>query len=153
MPELANNTFLHETSCHDLSDPSGADGIFVEPTPVAGGSGFIAFPANVALVVSWHEAISYRGGHPRTYLPGIPSGASADPQHVLGSYAAGVQTAANAFLAGINGAAWPTALGASALVVVHYHLHHVVLDPPVANFITAATVNTRIDSQRRRLQA
>jgi hypothetical protein len=136
----------------DLSIVDGAEGTYVAGSPVVGPAG-ASLPASVALVVSWKEFASYRGGHPRTYLFGIPAAVQTDPQHVTGTFATNVQTDANAFIADIASQTWPAAMGDGNLVVVHYSLKGYTGTLPFSAEIGAATVDTQIDSQRRRLKA
>jgi hypothetical protein len=151
MPSLANDLVLSHTTSKDLSVLNGGDGLFTPVAPTVGGAGSAALPANCALVASWAEFISYRGGHPRTYLPGIPIGEQSDPQHVASTYATTIQTAMAAFLSSINTGVPTGAAFSGVLVVVHYRLNAAPQIPPQVEPITGVTVNTRIDSQRRRL--
>lgn len=150
--ELGGDQFTTGCTAKDIGVVNGGDATHVI-TPVQGGIGGGDFPANVALVVSWSEFLSYKGGHPRTYLAGIPRTAGLNPQQVAPAYATNVQTTANAFLADLAGHTWPTAWGAGELVVVHYRLNGAALTPPEPRPITGALVNQRFDSQRRRLGA
>lgn len=151
-PVLGGDQFLTHVVAKDLSVVDGSEATFVEPSPVQGGTGGGDMSANVSLVVSWKESLSYKGGHPRSYLAGIPRSGIADPQHVSGAYATSVQSAANAFIAGIAAGTFPVAMGSGQLAVVHYRINKVVQTPPLVKPILSATVNTRLDSQRRRLQ-
>jgi hypothetical protein len=137
----------------DISVADGAESTFVATSPVVGARGSTSLPANCAIVISWKEAISYRGGHPRTYLPGIPSDVRADPQHTNSTFRGQVITAANTFLANVAAHTWPTAFGPGALVVIHYSLNDTPLVPPHTGVLLSALADTRIDSQRRRLQS
>lgn len=153
VPLLGGDYFSTACTAKAVNVADGPEATFVVPTPVQGGTEGGDHPANVALVVSWKEAISYRGGHPRTYLAGIPRSSLSDPQHVTGAYRNSVQTAANAFLSEISGITWPSGWGSSNLCVVHYRRHGADLIPPHVGAILSATVDTRMDSQRRRLQS
>lgn len=141
---------LIKATARDISVPNGGDGLY-EPSSGAPGHGGSSAPANVACCVSWHEFISYRGGHPRTYLAGIPQSIIASPQLLSPAGASGLQTDMNAFLSSVNAGVPPGATNSGQLVVVHYSLNKVVQTPPLVRPILSATVNTRLDSQRRRL--
>ena len=152
-PLLSTDLGLSRCDSRDLSVAMGGDGTY----SYAGGStGSIAqpsLPANVALVVSWKEFTSYRGGHPRTYLSGIPRTTQADPQHINTTYQGDIQGGATDFIAAIAAASGGGLPGTAELCVVHYLSAHVALNPPSVFAILRASVNTRLDSQRRRLGA
>lgn len=150
---LGGDQFAKAVIAKDLGVADGEVATYVAPAPVQGGTGGGDFPAGVALVASWKEGISYKGGHARSYFAGIPRSGGSDPQHVTGAYATALQTAANAFIASIPVATWPAAWDVPVLSVVHYVLHKVVQDPPRVLPILSAIVNTRFDSQRRRNQS
>lgn len=154
MPHLSVALDLNAVTTRDISVDLGGDGADGLNESNPGAVGGVVLPANVALVTSWREFESYRGGHPRTYLSGIPSAEQADPQHVTLAYGQAVQTAMTAFLGHINTqAGWPAGSPAGKLVVVHYTRHNAVLVPPNVFNILSCAVNTRIDSQRRRLES
>jgi hypothetical protein len=103
----------------------------------------------VALCISWSISDRYRGGHPRTYLPGI------DGTFVTGgrllttaghtaylNAAAGFLTNMNAMTAG--GSSWQ-------MCCVRYFSQHQLLANPLVRTITGQSVHGRIDTQRRRL--
>jgi hypothetical protein len=135
----------------DLSVADGAVATYVPTATQSGTVGTAPAVANAALVISWKEDISYRGGHPRTYLAAFPNADILDPQHVMVAYAEAVQTAANGFLATIAAEDGWGIEGTGTLAVVHYSLAKTILDPPHVGVIRTALVNNRIDSQRRRL--
>lgn len=145
---------LHYTHAvaKDLSVADGAEATFVPTAPTAGSSGNTSLPANCALVVSWKEASSYRGGHPRSYLAGIPTDATVDPQHVSAAYATAIQTGANEFQATPSTIIDVEGFSIPQLVVVHFIRGLTALAPPEVRPILSALVNARLDSQRRRLK-
>jgi len=150
---LIGSAFVwQDCTVKDISVLDGAVALFQPEAPVAGGNTGAPLPANCALVVSWKEDISYRGGHPRTYLCAIPDSVVLDPQHITAASAALYQSAGNLFIAGLAAADWPAGMGVGELVAVHYHLNGAPLTPPQVRPLRAAVVNTRLDSQRRRLQ-
>lgn len=119
---------------------------------VAGRNIGTALPAHAALVISWHIQQRYRGGHPRTYLPGLTNLHPEDPTSWSLPTRDTFAGAANNFHNQVNGMVVPP--------FTDFHLGTVsfVLDrewrttPTFRDFTpTAATVDTRIDSQRRRL--
>ena len=152
LPVLCTALVHADVTAKDISVVDGAVGLSIVHAGDTGAISSQPAQANCALVISWKESLSYRGGHPRTYLCGWPMADASDGQHVNGTYAASVQTHANTFLGDINAATYPVALGVGDLAVVHYRLNDAVQTPPLVKPILAATVNTRTDSQRRRLQ-
>lgn len=120
------------------------------------GSGSAAgamLPGNVALVISWSIALRYRGGHPRTYLGGIPS-AQATDSNTWGSAAlTAFGTGATNFLTAVN--ALTRGGNTYALGSVDYWAHGAkppqLLATPLFYPFQSATVHPRIDTQRRRL--
>lgn len=149
-----NTVTLSKTSIQDVSRNPGAYG--ENTTTAAGTAGATGFPANVSVCVSKKVARRYRGGHPRLYLPGVPSTYSADGRSIVG----GSLTALNA-----NVAAWRTQInaittastGALTLANVGYYYTPVPHQPPVlrpspiVEAVVSCSVNSRLDSQRRRL--
>lgn len=116
------------------------------------GNGSVAgssVPASVAICISWKIARHYRGGHPRTYLGPLGSGAIETPTSFVGTFITSVQTSASSFLTGVNAL---TIEGVpQQLVCVHRQLAGEVLDIPQISPITACVVDSRIDTMRRRL--
>lgn len=107
------------------------------------------YPAQVAVCISWKQALRYRGGHPRNYLPGIPLAAGADNHSLSPVYIASYLADANAFLAAINARSPggnPCALG-----MVSYIKNKIYRVPPLFFPYASAQVHGRLDTQRRRL--
>lgn len=112
----------------------------------------IALPASASICISWHVAQRYRGGHPRTYLPGMSQQSMQDVQHWAASYADAIRVTADQFHLDINTHTAGT-FGPFHLGTVSFVLRNAWRTPPVfRDFTTAsALVDTRIDTQRRRL--
>lgn len=104
----------------------------------------------VSVVISWQIAEVYRGGKPRTYLPGIPISATTGTgdSTISSSYATGVDTAATNFLNDI--AAHPVSGTSLKLGTVSYYTSHSVRPTPVFRQYFGVKVHERMDSQRRR---
>lgn len=109
-------------------------------------------PTNCATCISWKVQQHYRGGHPRTYLPPPDITKLASSNKYSAAFATAIAGAANAFLQDVN--------GFSQLDFTDVHLGTVSFvrnkewrTPPVFRDYTptAASCDTRIDSQRRRL--
>lgn len=109
-------------------------------------------PANVACCFSWHIVPSYRGGHPRTYVPGLVR----EQQASVNSWESGALDDLRAAASG-----WHEQLeeagpvGDGIATVEHGVLSYVRANawrvPPVFYRIVNSTVDNRIDTQRRRL--
>lgn len=110
-----------------------------------------SLPASAAAGISWVISRRYRGGHPRTYIPGLTSAdlQSGTTNTLAATFQGNLQSAAGSFLADIE------AIGVGGRtyvpVCVHYFRHGALLTPPLVDNITGAAVHPRMDSQRRRL--
>jgi hypothetical protein len=118
--------------------------------PEAGSTTGNCFPPQSTVVLSWRIAPSYRGGKPRTYLPGIPTSAvnTTGDSAITSTYASALQADAAAFRLAVN-ALTPSG-SAISLGSVSYFLHHAVRPTPIFNDFLAVNVHERLDSQRRR---
>lgn len=153
MTHLENELLLTEVVSTDLTTTSSPQGSW--SGSFAGGYSGQPFPAQVAVCVSWKQALRYRGGHPRTYLAAIPLAAGADNHSLtptyVGYYLAGAQafrTAVNSILLG----ALDVQLGALSYyskveTPAPPHLRPTPLFLPFSD----AAVHSRLDTQRRRL--
>lgn len=110
------------------------------------------YPANVSAAISWSIQQRYRGGHPRTYLPGIPSSQFADNTTLQASWITAVQNSANQFHQTVNAYASGT-ISSLLLGTVSFVRAKAWRSPPVfrSYVLNGAFVDSRIDSQRRRL--
>lgn len=107
-------------------------------------------PLNVAMCISWPIAAHYKGGHPRSYIGGIPTLAMNDQRTWDSSYRANVVSGANSFLSDANG----LSLGTNnvELGIVSFVDANAWRSPPVfRHFAGTPVIDARIDSQRRRL--
>jgi hypothetical protein len=145
---LHSSVTLQSVTVQDLGSDLGAIG--VNSTPASGIQSGTANAANVALCVSWQHGRHYRGGHPRTYYPGTITTDMTNPTTWAATTLSSWQTTINAYLAAIN-ALSGSGYGPVALSVVHYKMHGSVLADPLVDPITGASIDSRIDSQRRRL--
>jgi len=107
-------------------------------------------PANTAIGISWHLAVSYRGGHPRTYVPGVDNGHLENERETSSLIASNLASAANLFHQDVEG----YSDGATITSVTHGTMSFVADKewrvPPVFRRFTVATVDLRLDTQRRR---
>lgn len=150
-PHLTTAISAVLATARDISVVDGADGIYVPGAPIVGSLATAPLTANTAVVVSWKEPISYRGGHPRTYLAGVDFASTVDPQHIVNSKANTLTADGLAFRTAVNALTPGGTIPTVKLVVVHYRLNDTVQTPPQVQHISSAVVDTRLDSQRRRL--
>jgi hypothetical protein len=149
LPQMSSLLTMQGADAVDLSSATGSSAS--SAVTGSGGLGSAAAPANVACCVSWKSIRHYRGGHPRTYLSGMPDLwlSTTDSRNFTGGAVTALQTAAGAFRTACN--ALTSRGGNFALSVVHYGPKNAPYTTPLVDPITGASVNARIDSQRRRL--
>lgn len=151
IPELRTEFELQSTTVtlyQDGDSLQGIDGSIVTGTTSTGS----ATSASIALCISWHIAPSYRGGHPRTYLCGIPTTALASVVSFSAGPLGSFRGRASSFHTDLEAI---TGVGSGIATVEHGIVSFVRGGewrvPPVFYRITGSTVDTRIDTQRRRL--
>jgi hypothetical protein len=108
-------------------------------------------PPNCAACISWQIGAHYRGGHPRTYLPGIASAnlAAVGGNWWLTAFRTTLTNAAQSMLNSFNAA---TAGGSSeTLGTISYFRAGELLAKPNWYPYLLPNVHQRVDSQRRRL--
>jgi hypothetical protein len=116
-----------------------------------GGSATAPIADNAAcVVISWLSAVYWRGGKPRTYLPGVIGTATTDGVGITTSFATGIKTAAQAFRTAVN-ALTQGAITGTALGFVSFRTGNADRVPPTFYAISDATVHHRLSTQRRRL--
>lgn len=154
-PVINSQASIGDAEVVDLSSELGAAAVGVgSHVGTMSGTGFTS---QVAQCVTWAISRRYRGGHPRTYLPppstSATTGGTANtwsPTHVTN-----VNAAVTGFRNDVNTADYAGVGG--TLVCVHRFRTEVtgeppvILDPPIVDVITSGSVDTRVDSQRRRL--
>lgn len=145
---LASSQYVSvDCSATDLSSDLGVSGI-TAMTGSGSGSG-TTMPNNAALCISWKIPRHYRGGHPRTYMGPVAATSIANGTSFLGTFLTTANNGATAFRTAVNA----LVLGGSTqrLVCVHRIQNGVQLPEPIVDVITGNTVDSRIDTQRRRL--
>jgi hypothetical protein len=149
LPNLSNlltltsvSAILYSTDTEDLHATAS--------TSLGGSVSGNPMPAQVSIGITWAIAVSYRGGHPRTYLCGVPYAAMDGLTTIqntvasaIASDAATLHTALEAF----SGTNW----SATEHGVMSFVRSGDWRDPPVFYRITGARVDARLDTQRRRL--
>lgn len=117
---------------------------------VAGGNNITPAPANVAMCISWHISPHYRGGHPRTYLTGFGGNQIANPTTWEASTLLAIDSAAAAFHGDLESIT-ATGIASTEHGIVSFVRGGEWRTPPVFYRISEGHVDSRIDSQRRRL--
>lgn len=144
------NTFNHLTSTTVVYYTGTAQLEGFKSGDEAGtGSGSL-YPTSAAVVVSWHIPEHYRGGKPRTYLPGATVNDAGTASSWDDSFVASRNTDAASFLSDMNAI---TAGGITSVVfgVYRFFSGGLALDPPEFSAFTSGQVQKRVCSQRRRL--
>lgn len=109
-------------------------------------------PANVAACVTWHVAAHYRGGHPRSYICGIPQAAQLHVRSFLDEFVGELADAMQAFHVAAEGLGPYTGIASVEHGTVSFVNDGSWRSPPIfRRFVRTPRVDTRIDSQRRRL--
>lgn len=148
-----SSTSLTSVTAIDLttnSSPGGIDNTVRAGTAVSGTN----LPVNCALCVTWKTSARWRGGHPRTYLTGFSTTDTQSGNQWTTAFKNSMLTQATAFRTQLNGLT--TAGNTWGFVVLRRHQtltdgSHVPLNPPLPISISSEVVDSRIDSQRRRL--
>lgn len=148
---ISSNWTLNNAVCSDMSGTTASATSTV--APLAGSNAAAPFPPQVTVCLSWQIAESYRGGKPRTYVPGIPQNATntTGSSQLSTTYANALASVGDAILTAIN-ARVETGAGAAtdALGTVSYHTGHAVRPTPLFRAFLDCRVHERLDSQRRR---
>lgn len=162
IPDLS----LVAVTADDLSSKTAPEGAWAGN--IAGSNANLVSMPAAAMIIRNLVADKYRGGHSRTYLPGIPAGAQSSSGAATWSSAsaATILSAWQAFLGSIDGSNGPSGYTGLAQVVPHFYsgftsvqnpitkrwrnVPQVVTGTPVVDTIVAQTVNLNIGSQRRR---
>jgi hypothetical protein len=115
------------------------------------GSGSSSYSTDATCtLINWSISDYYRGGHPRTYLPGTPEPAISDGRNLGSSFRSNLATAADDFIADINALALGT-ITETVLGTVRFASGNSWLHPPVFRPYNAASVSPVVATQRRRL--
>lgn len=146
IPRHSSTFHLKEVVAQDLSSDTGPISTFTGDT--AGANGGVAFPAQVALCVSWTTDLHFRGGHCRSYFGGFAVTDAQDSTTWSSTVVTAWASAAVAFSNAIK--ALPPG-GGPQLGMLSRVKNNVPRVPPLFQAVTGARVDTRIDTQRRRL--
>jgi hypothetical protein len=145
---LVNNTWtLNGVTVKDNGGTSASSSSTA--APIVGGSSGQGFPPQVALVLSWKIAESYRGGKPRWYMPGVPASAvSGGDSAINPTFAGNWDSAATTFMNDLN--SHPVSGTPITLGTVSHYTGHTIRPTPLFRAFFDVKVHERLDSQRRR---
>lgn len=138
----------------DLSAPDAPQAASDQPT-VTGTLGGNPLPCNVAACMSWLVNYRWRGGHFRTYVPAGSTTSMQNGNSWTSAALTAFRSEANEFYTSVSG----LTIASAAIDLVGVRRWNtpvkgqppVELDPPLVLPITGVVVDSRIDSQRRRL--
>jgi|SRR5579862_2133100 hypothetical protein len=138
------------TSCFasDWTSATGLSGGVITSNPGTGATPNV--PAQVCLLINWLTNGRYRGGHPRTYFPNLPSALLADNQHVTNTVVTDAESNLATFLTGVNA----LTLNGGPFALNLYHRG----PPPTGRVaqgltpIVGASVAAMLATQRRRVR-
>jgi hypothetical protein len=116
----------------------------------AGGQTGTTIPASAAMVLSWTIASHYRGGKPRTYLPGLKASAMSNDSLWDSGASSDVHDAAVDWLTAVN-ALGPGGISSVIMGVLHFFSAGLALVPPTFSGYSGVVARRKIGSQRRRI--
>jgi hypothetical protein len=145
---INNSTSITLVEVTDLASSVGNVG---SNNTVITGTGGAATGVSVAsaAVVSWKNALHYRGGHSRTYFPLRVSADVVSGNQLLAAYVTTLSNGAAAFVTALTNQTTGTLTW--SLAMLSYYHGHALRNPPISFVITGAQVHNRLDTQRRRL--
>lgn len=116
----------------------------------AGGQTGTTIPASAAMVLNWTIASHYRGGKPRTYLPGLKASAMTNDSQWDPAASSDVHDAAVLFLTDVNAL---SAGGITSVIMgcLHFFSAGVALVPPTFSGYSGLIARGKIGSQRKRI--
>lgn len=135
MGNLCSNTVLTEVQLTDIGAAGGATASY--GTSLAGGSSASPLPPQNCMVLSWKTGRAGRSYRGRTYLPGIGEDKVDGGGTIVGTFSNGLRLAAQQVLEDLATAGYP-------LIVLSRTLS-------LGTAVTSVAVDSRIDTQRRRL--
>lgn len=144
-PLLAPQAAFLSVTAKNLDVEDGEEYVLDSTTVSAGTYAGNSLPNQAALVVTWRTLLSGRSYRGRTYIPGVPYEALASDNTVSGDYQEAVAIA--------FGTLWSDIAETNGTLCVLSRFHNgVERETPVMTPVETQTVNTKIDTQRRRLR-
>jgi hypothetical protein len=117
---------------------------------ISGAGAGTLYPSNECFVLSWRSSAFWRGGKPRTYIPGLTSSMTDTIKSLSDTWKNATITAAQAMLTAVN-AVTTADVPQTRLGFIHASSQGAWLVPPVFYEFSDVTVHDRVASQRRRL--
>lgn len=133
-------------------DNSGTSAAVADSTHAAipGTDAALPLPPQVSIALSWDIAAHYRGGKPRTYLPGVPQDSlvAIGNSAIIPSFAVDLAAKANTWSASVNVSSPGGHDG--VLGTLSFRTGNAPRPTPLFRAFGEAHVHERLDSQRRR---
>lgn len=146
---LLNTAYTGNTVLvRDLTSETGYEASVTNLT--AGSAAGATVPQSAAACITWKIPRHYRGGHPRTYIGPLGTAAFQNQVSLAAATVSTLLTAASTLITAVSSHAISVGYN-GVMVCVHRRKGGIELATPLVDEITSATVDTRIDSQRRRL--
>lgn len=108
--------------------------------------------AAAAFVISWKTTRYYRGGHPRSYMAGVPSSAITNGSNVASATQTAVASAWSTFKSGLN-AFTSTNITGTQMGTVSFASGNAWRSPPIFVPFTDVGCAATLGSQRRRIHS
>jgi hypothetical protein len=146
---ISSNWSLVSVTSYDAGFPSSTAGVSTHAA-LPGLSGNVGLPPQAAVVWSWVVEGTWRGGKPRTYIPGLDvttTTTSGGSQLSVG-VANALRTSAENFRTAVDAASVSSHVG--SLGMPSYYHAHAVRPTPLFYGYVGVRVHERLDSQRRR---
>lgn len=119
-------------------------------TTVGTAAGTTVSDASAAYVINWAISAYYRGGHPRSYLPGVETSAVTNGSAISPTAASGLAGAWNTFRNGLN-AFTTTNVTAIVMGTLSFQTGNAWRTTPLFRPFTSVSVRSVLGSQRRRI--
>jgi hypothetical protein len=103
-------------------------------------------------VVNWHINAYYRGGHPRSYIPGVLIGNCTNGALITGTAQSTVTSAYSNFLTAVNGLT-TTNISAVVMGTMSFQAAKLWRTTPLFRPYKSVSVRSLLGSQRRRIRA
>lgn len=148
--QFPNAVLMTSVEVQDLTSATSAFGSDGTLRSSSGGSSVV--PASVCLLESKRGALRYRGGHSRTYWPGLgPAGSLSDASEWGATQVSTFGSHLSDYLNAIIAAAAGHGFGPIQRSIVHYTGHATGVTYPFVEDVLTSTLETKFASQRRRL--
>lgn len=142
------------TSCTIVYVPSVGNELVGSSTfsHAGSGGGTTVDSMAAAYVVNWHINAYYRGGHPRSYIPGVVIGDVSNGAVISGTRQSSVTSAYSNWLTAVNGRT-TTNISAVAMGTMSFQTGNNWRTTPLFRPFKSVSVRSLLGSQRRRIRA